>query len=63
VIKVEVGNNWFGIISDNNIVSEFAIVTLHGMPGNEKDWAYLESQMNGEYRWINFVAPGFDELD
>jgi hypothetical protein len=36
-------------------------MTLHGAPGNYTEWAGLENQMNGRYRWINIMIPGFDD--
>lgn len=37
--------------------------TVHGAPGDHREWAGLEAETKGAVRWINFVIPGFDGLD
>jgi hypothetical protein len=42
------------------VESQQTIIAIHGAPGNEKEWAGLETEMKGKFRWINFIIPGFD---
>jgi pimeloyl-ACP methyl ester carboxylesterase len=37
-----------------------SILTVHGNPGDEKEWNFLESSMHNKCRFINFVVPGYD---
>jgi len=39
------------------------VFTLHGAPGDHREWAGLETEMKGKIRWINMIFPGFDGLD
>ena len=38
-------------------------MTIHGAPGDHREWAGLEKEMAGVCRWINFIVPGFDGED
>lgn len=61
--KVELGEGWFCWITDNKVNSEFIIFTIHGASTDESDFAEIETQMKNEYRWINFIVPGYDGID
>lgn len=54
---------WYAMITDNEVKSELAVFTVHGAPGDHREWAGLELYMECKIRWINFVVPGFDGLD
>lgn len=63
LIKVDVGNSWYAMITDNQVDAEYTVLTVHGSPGDHREWAGFETQMKGTVRWMNLVIPGFDGLD
>jgi pimeloyl-ACP methyl ester carboxylesterase len=61
--RIDLEDGIYCNVTDNSIESELAIVTLHGAPGHVSEWAGLEEEMKGRYRWINMMIPGFDGED
>lgn len=43
--------------------TEYTVFTVHGSPGDHREWAGFETEMKGSVRLINFILPGFDGLD
>lgn len=63
------GNGWFCNYTDNIDSHTYfkyqqVVLTLHGCPGDYKDWNRIEGAIGRNYiRWINFFIPGFDGED
>lgn len=43
LFKVEFPNGWYAMITDNEIDSEYTVLTVHGSPGDHREWAGLET--------------------
>jgi hypothetical protein len=50
-------------MSDNRNPSRHTFLTIHGAPGDHREWAGLETEMGKTCRWVNFIIPGFDGED
>jgi len=63
--KAEFDNGWYCIYTDNiehkdKFIYDLVILTVHGNPGDEKEWLSLEDAYQNKGRFINFVVPGYD---
>ena len=61
---MQLGDGWYCHITDNMLTpARFTVLTLHGCPGDHKEWAGLEYEMRQKCRWINLTIPGYDGED
>ena len=67
--RLDLGEGWFVTYTDNlhnnaSFSYPFPVITVHGCPGNQREWARWEKNMVPNFaRWINVVVPGFDDID
>jgi pimeloyl-ACP methyl ester carboxylesterase len=64
--KASFSNGWYCYYTDNidkadQFIYPLPILTVHGNPGDEKEWAALENSYNNRGRFINFIVPGYDK--
>lgn len=66
VKRADLGDDWYCFYTDNKDIHKhfkhnFSVITVHGCPGDHKEWARLEKYIKPNYvRWINYIIPGFD---